>query len=111
MNKMNKIELSCPKCHANMKLSDDGSQAHCEYCDYCFLIQKDETLESAYERVHKLSYAEADGRNKANEESEKRKLSQKVKTFLLIIALIILLIVVVILVSYFSKKQIFSEIL
>lgn len=103
---MNKIELTCPKCHANMKLSDDGSQAHCEYCDYCFLVQKDESLESAYERVHKLAYAEADGRNRANEDSEKRKLSKKIKTILLVAALLILLIVVVIMVSFFSKELI-----
>lgn len=103
---MNKIELTCPKCHANMKLSDDGNQAHCEYCDYCFLVQKDESLESAYERVHKLSYAEEDGRNRANEESEKRKLSKKIKSFLLVAALITLLIVIIILISYFSKELI-----
>ena len=38
---MEKIDLTCPKCSANMTVNDDNTEVKCDYCGYKFLIKKE----------------------------------------------------------------------
>lgn len=82
---MDRIDLTCPKCGANLQINEDRTMAHCEYCDFKSLIKKDETTEELAKRLSTLTYARESAKNKATLEYERKsKLNSAIGIFITI---------------------------
>ena len=99
-NTIEKIDLTCPRCHGTMEMNKEKNELNCPFCRHKIVLDEEENIEENIEelinRERKLSYARMDGLNLANEKAEKRKRKKRFFGKLLkrIIRLTILAIVV-----------------
>lgn len=74
---MERFDLKCPQCGANLTLDDSETKIFCEYCGFTSLIMKKETVAEAARRVEALTYAGERGSQRAKLEIEKEKSRRK----------------------------------
>lgn len=95
---MDVVELSCPKCGANMEPDAKNGVAVCKYCGYQVLIKKEDTLEEIEAKAQSKSYgyhkgklkAEAEaGLIRAEQEAQKRKKKTPVAAIVVVILVLI----------------------
>lgn len=72
-NKLEKIDLTCPKCHATMEQGEEEDILICPFCRHKVKLDQEEDINKLAEKERKLSYARMEGENLAKEKSERRK--------------------------------------
>lgn len=103
---MDKIDLICPQCGANLTVNEDHTKAKCSYCGFTSLIKKEESLEDLSHRLEELSYANEKGEMRAALEAEKVRSRRSKTSMLITIGVIALAIYIFIKVNDSKKVQV-----
>ena len=87
---MEKLSLTCPKCHGTMELNESKTEMFCPYCRNKVIIEDD--IDKKAERIKKITYAREEGERLAEEAAQKRNdktnYKKKIKTRLIIFGII-----------------------
>lgn len=100
------IDLTCPKCGAQLKMESDKGKAVCEYCGYSMLIEKEDTMEEIRAKAQSKAYGYHKGRLEAEEEANKKKKYHKARNTVIMIGIIVLVITVSVAIRELSKPKI-----
>lgn len=91
---MEKLSLTCPKCHGTMELNETKTEMICPYCRNKIII--DDDIDKKAERIKKIAYAREEGERLAEEAAQKRNaktnLKKKIRTKLIILGIIAVLV-------------------
>ncbi len=68
---MKLVDVSCPHCGANMKITDNARTVHCDYCNHDFLID-DEVIQinHRFENAEQAGYEFEKGRQRYKDEED-----------------------------------------
>jgi len=67
---MEKLSLTCPKCHGTMEVNENKTEMFCPYCRNKIII--DDDIDKKAERIKKITYAREEGERLAEEAAQKR---------------------------------------
>lgn len=98
---MKKIDLTCPKCSAILKVDRHKEEAVCEYCGYRMLLEREDTTEEIYVKAQAKSYGYHKGRLKAEEEIKTSRRCRKI----IITVIVFMILVVLALFSVFTEEM------
>ena len=76
---MNKIDLKCDRCGAEMELNENNMMAKCPYCKNKTLYKKEEDINTLKKHAAELGYVKEAGKQRAIEEAENKKKKEKLK--------------------------------
>ena len=100
------IDMTCPKCGAQLKMDSDKEKAVCEYCGYSMLIEKEDTLEEIRAKAQSKAYGYHKGKLEAEEEINKKKKYHKARNIVIMIGVIVLIIIVSAAIRELSKPKV-----
>ena len=105
---MKMVDLTCPKCGANIETDPKMDKAVCKFCGYQALIEKEDTLEEIAAKSQSKSYGYHKGKLQAEAEMAKEESLQKkktVKVVLIALAALMIMSVFIVVILQVSKPK------